>query len=271
MIFQLKPVKGAYIFHEPKDPKLRAYHYSTKLWSLFESHLLRHNHRQGEGGKWTETLNRIRRGDHTNDDINILKGRSRSEEFLDENAEHVMYKNKDVTNHNNKMLETLKSPAVVLSAIKKPIRGYNYKIHPDTNVIDDSNFKNELVLKVKARISMIFNINTVDELVNGSSGTVVDFVKNKSGKVDAVIIEFDQPTSGVKQRERLNHYIKPKKHGNGTPIERYRHEYQVTSARGNSQALRAQVVQFPLCLSWASTSHKMQVIDINTYVNHFIL
>ena len=58
----------------------------------------------------------------------------------------------------------------------------------------------------------------------------------------------------------IYHYIKPKKHGNGTPIERHCLEYEVRSTRGKTQALRAQVVQFPMCLSWASTAHKMQVI-----------
>ena len=53
--------------------------------------------------------------------------------------------------------------------------------------------------------------------------------------------------------------LNPKKHENGTPILRHKLEYQATSRRGFQQTLRVSVTQFPMALSWASTSHKMQV------------
>ena len=226
---------------------------------MFESYLLEHNHRQGMGGKWTETLNRIRIGAHTEDDINILKQRMTKEEFLNHDAEHVMYKNKTVKIHNDKMLASLKSEEIALPAIKPKVKGHTYKINPDTDNIDDTNFKNILKLKTGARINLNFNIRTIDELVNGSSGIIVDFVKNRRGNVDAIIILFDQATTGELQRKKHKHLLCSKKHGTGTPILRHKLEYQGKSARGFGESCMVSVTQFPMTLSWASTSHKMQV------------
>ena len=240
------------------------------MWQLFESYLLKHNHRQGNGAKWTETLNRIRLGTHTEDDVNILRSRMTKEEHLDHDSEHVMYKNKAVTIHNNKMLDSLDSEEIVLLAIKPKVKGHTYKINPDTDNIDDTNFKNKLKVKTGARICLNFNIRTIDELVNGSSGKIIDFVKNRRGNVDAIIILFDQETTGELQRKKHKHMLCPKKHGTGTPILRHKLEYQGKSARGFGESCIASVTQFPMTLSWASTSHKMQVKKLFVHIFLFL-
>ena len=121
------------------------------------------------------------------------------------------------------------------------------------------NFKNKLKVKTGARICLNFNIRTIDELVNGSSGKIIDFVKNRRGNVDAIIILFDQETTGELQRKKHKHMLCSKKHGTGTPILRHKLEYQGKSARGFGESCLVSVTQFPMSLSWASTSHKMQV------------
>ena len=177
-----------YVFQEPANEHFKAFHHSNQLWKTFVPFILEHNHRQGEGGRWTEALNRFRVGTFTDDDLNILRGRVTKNTFLDPKAEHVMYKNKDVVNHNDKMLKSLDTPEMVFPAIKYPVKGYTYRINKDTNNIDDTNFKDMLVLKIGARISLTFNIYTIDELVNGSSGIVTDFITNEKKKVDAIIV-----------------------------------------------------------------------------------
>ena len=82
-MFQIRPVKGVYIFEPPKNDHFRAFHNSTNLWKIFKSYLLEHNHRQGIGGKWTGSLNRFRKGNFTKDDLKILEQRITKEEFLD--------------------------------------------------------------------------------------------------------------------------------------------------------------------------------------------
>ena len=241
------------------------------LWKLFKSYLLEHNHRQGSGGKWAETLNRIRKGTFTDEDIGILKQRVSKGDFLDHDSEHVMFKNKTVTIHNNKMLASLSTEEVVIPAIKAKVRGHTYKINPETDNIDNTNFKNKLKVKIGARVCLNFNINTVDELVNGSSGKIVDIVKNKRGLVEAIIIKCDQLTSGKEQRKKHKQMLNPEKHGDGTPILRHKLEYQATSSRGFQQTLRVSVTQFPMALSWASTAHKMQVNSFLLKMNIFFI
>ena len=109
-LLQIQPVKGKYVFAEPADKHFKPFHQSNPLWRIFEPFLLVHNHRQGEGGKWTEALNRFRFGTFTDDDLDIIRGRITEKEFLDQDAEHVMFLNEDVVIHNDKMLKSIKSP-----------------------------------------------------------------------------------------------------------------------------------------------------------------
>ena len=71
-MLQLKPVRGRFIFEEPKD-QAHALHFQEKsLWHELESVTLKHNHRQGEGSAWTESLDRIWIGKHTEEDSELL-------------------------------------------------------------------------------------------------------------------------------------------------------------------------------------------------------
>ena len=68
-MLQLKPVRGRFIFEEPKDQD-NAIHFREKsLWHSLESVTLRHNHRQGDGCEWANTLNRFRVGIKTEEDL----------------------------------------------------------------------------------------------------------------------------------------------------------------------------------------------------------
>ena len=253
-------MQGKYVFEEPSGQKFKAFHQSNPLWKMFEPFLLVHNHRQGEGGKWTEALNRFRVGTFTDNDLDFIRGRITKKKFLDHDAEHVMYKNEDVKIHNDKMLKSLKSPEVILSAFKYHIKGYKYDVDEKTNRIDGSTFRDELAVKIGARISLIHNILTLDELVNGSSGTIIDIVQNKKGNVDAIIIEFDQATAGEQYRNKYRYYLDAKKHANGTPIVRYEYKYVKQLQNGSRiTSVQPKISQFPMCLCWACTAHKMQV------------
>ena len=251
-------MKGKYVFEEPNGEHFKAFHQSNPLWKMFEPFLLVHNHRQGEGGKWTEALNRFRVGTFTDNDLDFIRARITKKKFLDHDAEHVMYKNEDVRIHNEKMLKSIKSPEVILSAFKYPIKGYKYTI--EKNLIDGTTFRDKLAVKIGARISLIHNILTLDELVNGSSGTIIDIVQNKKGNVDAIIIDFDQATAGQQYRNRYRYYLDVKKHANGTPIVRYELKYVKQNQIGfRITTVQPKISQFPMCLCWASTAHKMQV------------
>ena len=102
-IMQLGPVKASAIYKEPKSIDSRAMFHSEKLnlWNNCQSVLLETNFRQGEGA-WTKMLNRIRVGEQTDEDIEILEKRPSSllsrKEYND--AIHLFYTNIEVNRHN---------------------------------------------------------------------------------------------------------------------------------------------------------------------------
>ena len=251
------PVKASGAWQEPFNEHFLAYHNVDPLWRKFEPFELTHNHRQGEGSSWVNTLNRIREGKHTEEDMEILKSRITKDKILDHDSTHVMYTNREVKAHNTAMLQKLDGEEVVLKAIKTPNK--NVKICPKTGNIDTTQFQDVLTLKIGARVTVTFNVNTVDEIVNGATGKVLGFEKNKSGEVLAVVLKFDQDSTGAQQREDNKLISEKYKEQHGTPIFRQSFDYQKKSKRGKSTTFMANVNQFPLNLAYACTSHKMQV------------
>ena len=77
---QLKPVKGSYIFSAPnnKDYKLAYGDGTDSLWRSFKVINLENNHRQGKDKHYADMLNRIRLGNKTKEDMDVLKSRVRS-------------------------------------------------------------------------------------------------------------------------------------------------------------------------------------------------
>ena len=258
-LMQIHPVMQSLVFEKPKDYQFKQFSYDCDLWSKFKPHILTHNHRQGEGAIWSNALNRFRVASHTDEDIEILRGRLTDKKFQDETAQHVMYTRKEVKCHNDAMIGAINSPEVVVEDIPKPPKGAkkNWKppLNKDGHTIADTGFEMELVLKIGVRVTLITNINTSDDLVNGNSGIVIGYERKSDGKIDAVIVQFDQENWGKEQRERYKHYSDKYKSQNGTPIKRYPMEY---SPYKHKASIRAHLFQFPLTHGYSSTAHKMQ-------------
>ena len=261
-LMQLPPVQGKYVFQPPVHKQYRAFHDCLPLWNQFDPFLLQHNHRQGESKSWSETLNRIREGSPSEQDIALLKDRITNDPFLNEDAMHVFYTNKEVNDHNDTMLQKLESPEQTFTAIHRVPKGY----YPNTTphgTVGSTQFHQDLKLKKGARCMLIFNVNTIDELVNGASGTVVGFERGKKfvkNAFDCIIVKFDSDSCGDEQRRKYPALSEKYKEWNGTPIFRQELEYFINSQRGKSHSAKAAVIQFPLRVCYASTAHKMQVI-----------
>ena len=215
------------------------------------------NHRQGDGNKWARILNELRVGNITEEAVSLLKTRLTTDPFLDQDSLHVFYTNKEVADHNSKMLANINEPLVHLPPIKRGPRGYSFSTQKH-GTIDGTQFLDSLELKVGARICIVFNVNTIDGLVNGALGTVLAFEKNKHQKIEAIIVKFDEESAGEQQRQNYPVLAQKYSHERGTPIFRQELEYHITSKRGKTHAPRAKIVQFPMRLAWANTAHKMQ-------------
>ena len=266
-LMQLPPVNERYIFKTPRNPHLAAFSDVVNLWREFDPYILQHNHRQGESKDWAATLNRIRDGTFTEADELILKSRMTKEPFMKEDAMHVFYMNKDVHEHNSQMLKQLESAEQTFPAVHIMPKGCSPFINKH-GIVGSTQFLQELKLKIGARCMLVFNINTIDELVNGATGTVLGFERAKrfvKSEQDCIIVKFDSDKCGELQRKKYPAQSHKYSESNGTPIFRTELEYLMTTRRGKSHASRAKVVQFPLRLSYGSTSHKMQVIWLSFF------
>ena len=104
---------------------------------------------------------------------------------------------------------------------------------------------------------MIYNIDTLDGLVNGSLGNVVG-IEDRDKVVQFIIIDFDDKECGARQRQKYPGLSAKYASQNGTPIGLFEFDYQLNSKKGYRHAARIMMKQFPVTLSWGITCHKMQ-------------
>ena len=246
------------------------------LWNNCEPILLETNFRQGEGA-WTQMLNRIRVGEQTEEDLSILESRiiTLPKELRDK-AIHLFFTNLEVNEHNESMLNSLEKKVYEIFANLLAPKGY---VPKTTNgLIDKTQFAEKLRLKKSARVMIIANVDIKDGIVNGSLGTVIDFVKTKSKNekgeiiesVRSIIVVFDDPDTGLDLMNDNQWDENVKKHygQRGVPIFRSNLTYQVPYRKNcKEHGSTCQVKQFPLKLAWASTGHKVQGITIKKGTN----
>ena len=97
-LMQIPPTLGRYVFDEPINPEFHIGHSLDPLWQKFSSITLEKNHRQGKDRTYADLLNRVRVGEHTEEDVELLETRVRAAEDKDiKNAQvHIGCKRKDV-------------------------------------------------------------------------------------------------------------------------------------------------------------------------------
>ena len=262
-LMQLRPVKAKFIFEKPKNKKFHPLYQVDSLWRQFEPIILKINFRQGEESEYNSILNRARFGEMTKKDMKILEKRrldiKRHNKLISE-AFHVFWTNEETENMNMKKLNELTSPVEIIQAHIIAPRGYKPKT-TNWGTVDDTQFRKTLKLKVGARVMVTFNINISDSLINGSIGTVVDFVKSNEAIV-AIMVMFDNEEAGLAQRE-ANKHMKSDNHPNATPIFKTSLEYLARNKRTRTtHGGRVKITQFALKLAWASTCHKIQGVTI---------
>ena len=81
-LFQLQPVNGHHVFQEPCNEEHRVAFILRNLWQCFKVVNLEENHRQGEAKEFGDLLNRVRVGNQTEEDLELLRTRVRPEKEL---------------------------------------------------------------------------------------------------------------------------------------------------------------------------------------------
>ena len=189
------------------------------------------------------------------EDLKLLNSRVRpcgnEEEII-----KIFGKNQSVNTENAKELAEVKGPLFTIAAIHVP-KGKSIKINFD-GTIEDTAFMDQLQLKEGARVILIHNINTSDGLTNGAQGTLINILSSL-GKVRFLLITFDNPNIGKCQRDRLKFLTAKYKDTGLTPIEKVNFSYTLGNVSKN-HAARASLLQFPIKLCWAITSHRVRLI-----------
>ena len=260
-MLQLRPCQARYIFEEPvcQDYKI-AFHSGTH-WKEFEVINLVENHRQDSDKEYADILNRIRIGQQNSEDLSLLETRVRPLGHNDlDGAMYLAGTNVMVNKFNDIGLNKLDGRVYSIEAINIHPTIKNYKPHVNSkgNVGTEKNetpFRQTLVLKVGSRIMLTYNIDVQDSLTNGTRGEIVAIVENKSGYIEKLIVLFDDKCQGEEKR-KCDKTIE-KKYPGCTSIERVMFQYSL--GRKNSKASNtAKIVQFPVKLCFATTSHKFQ-------------
>ena len=102
-LLQLAPVKGRYPFQTPFNKQFELAHLISPLWDLFKPIILRKNHRQGDDKLFADVLNRISRGQQTDQDLKLLstKIKPKGDPTIHEDSVYIFSVNADVNEQNN--------------------------------------------------------------------------------------------------------------------------------------------------------------------------
>ena len=108
-ILQLKPVMAKFIFEQPQCANYHLSYMIEPLWQKFKVVLLTYNHRQGEDQSYAEILNRMRTGDHTEEDCHTLRQRVKKagSKDLPPDALYIHCTNEGVNKYNKMKLKEL--------------------------------------------------------------------------------------------------------------------------------------------------------------------
>ena len=262
-IMQLPPIgggEGNFVFSKTKNPDFHIGQLLNNLWEKLNVILLKTNHRQGEDKVYADFLNRVRLGGMTEEDKELLRGRTfqREDKCIPKDALLVAPTNKVVNKYNAERLNELPGELVYFKAhVHSDTRGV-FKPKLKNGRIDGATLEYELNLKVGARVMLTANMDICDGLVNGSLGSVAGFERYSSGEVRYVMVEFDDPNDGKKHRLSLRDDIKRRYAGKiVTQIERREENFSFSKDRDYASS-GGVAVNFPLKLCFAATGHKVQ-------------
>ena len=259
---QLRPVKGRFVFETPINENFKTTNNFGCRWDMFQCVELVENHRQGKDHEYADLLNRARTGDHTKEDMELLKSRVRPPGHPDlENASlYIIPTKKPCAIMNDIYIKNLPGPMITATAYHH--HNLNKKFKPRLDPVDDTvaetGFVNELKIKIGAQIMLIYNVNTLDGLTNGQLGVVKHVIKDKNGNLDKIIIKFNNPKAGKENRDKFKKILKD--YPECSVIERVSMQYQLRDKSDNGTS--AKVIQFPIKLSKATTAHKVQGLTI---------
>ena len=258
-IMQLKPVKGAYIWLQPRNSEFHQAFFVQSHWEQFEVISLVENHRQEGDKEFANILNRTRVGENTESDMEVLQSRVRPEGHPDLRGATVIASTHRVVNKYNRLaLDQIAAEQVGIEAINSHnnIQNFRPKINEKKGTVGPTAYLQTLQVKRGCRVMMIDNIDISDCLCNGSTGTLIAIIKDSQRQVKYLMVQFDNKDSG--QEMRRGHPELSKAFPGCTPLNKQIISYTTSANAKGFRSNTAIVKQFPLIICFASTTHKIQ-------------
>ena len=258
-LFQLSPVKDIWIFSHPnKGYSILTPNVWTENFHLFE---LTKIMRQLDDLPFAETLNRVREGHHTPEDIKLLKTRVVDDSNCPNNATRIMYRNKHVEAHNTAFYQTSSTAKVEVEATDIVIGDVTAEVAQKIKTKAPKKSGDAMGLgkffktAVGLRNEMTVNVDVEDGLVNGAA-CETKFIQFSSAtnKPEIIWVLFDDPEVGSKLRRENKHLYKGNIDPSWTPIKKVAREFTV----GRYKCAKIRRSQFPLQLACAKTIHKAE-------------
>ena len=258
-IMQLEPVMGKVIWGQPRSAEYHQAFAVHSHWEQFTVVSVVENHRQQGDAVYADILNRIRIGEQSEEDLTVLQERVREPGHPDMDGAMVIASTHAVVNlHNDRCLERLSGFMVEIEAANSHsnIPNFQPRLHPKKRTIEPTPYLQTLKVKIGCRVMLVANIDVMDLLCNGSIGTLMAMGRDKNGDISVMMVKFDCRDSGREMRRchpKLTSSLPE-----CTPIFKQLHKYSTSKSTKGVKAKVATVHQFPLILSFASTTHKIQ-------------
>ncbi|VDI33111.1 Hypothetical predicted protein [Mytilus galloprovincialis] len=274
-LFQLKPVMDSYIFQPPKSGYMPL---AINLWEdLFCMTELTIIMRQRENKEFAELLNRLREGNHTSNDIELLKTQCIEENTTNypHDTPHVFFSNKKVNGHNATIFQ--KTTSVKTTAKAKDRLIGNYKEDVITKVLESFQNKStdvsqlSTILEIAENLTyeITLNLDCEDGLINGAACIVKKIKLTEIPFASGIIwVKFPTESTGNFLRQNKKHLYSKDIQSSWTPIEPASRQF----AAGYKGECQIQRMQFPLRPAAAKTIHRSQgdtldelVVDLTSY------
>lgn len=248
--YQLPPVPDA-----GQPPDAATFCFDTDVWQQCNLHtvVLTRTFRQEGDDAFAQLLHRLREGEYTAEDIDLLVGRvgAQLDGFAHIVPTRLYARRANVDKINADSLEALgevetqvyqagvywelcvpKGAPLTDNRRKMMVDALKHAASEAKSVV-----KSELTLKVGAQVMLLCNLDMAQGLVNGSKGVVVNFAMPEHGSKVMPVVRFS----------------------NGVELMVQRHSWETVVEQAGTVYFK----QVPLALAWALTIHKAQGVSLD--------